>query len=115
MALGQALAVRTDHQWDVEEAGAGNAKQVVEQRLVNGAGEEVIAAHDFFNSLVGIIDDNRKVVGNGAVATAHDDVVSHGTVGPVPCVGYVNLGLFGAQPQRERLAGGDPAVRGRRG
>ena len=81
LALGEAIAVGAEDERDVGPGRAGQPEQVAEQRLAGRRGQQVVAAHDLFDPLVGIVDDDGEVVGEGAVAAAQDDVV--GRVDPL--------------------------------
>ena len=52
-----------------------NAEQFGDARLGCRRVEQVIGAHDFFDVLVGIVDDDSKVVGGNTVVAPDHDVV----------------------------------------
>ena len=87
MALGEAGAVGAEDERDVRPGRALEAEQVAEQRLAGGRGEQVVAADDLADALVGVVDDHREVVGEGAVAAAQDEVVDRVGALPVQAVG----------------------------
>ena len=96
MALGQPRAVRAEHERDVRPRRPRQAEEIAEQRLAGGRWEQVVAADDLPNPLLGIVDDDGQVVGEGAVTAAQDEVVDHvGSLAAQP-VGHRHLDALGA-------------------
>ena len=75
VALGEAGAVGAEDERDVRPHRSVEAEQIAEQRLRRGGRQQVVAADDLLDALIGVVDDDREVVGEGAVAAAEDDVV----------------------------------------
>ena len=89
---------------------ARQPEQVGDERLAGGRREQVVAADDHPDPLGGVVDDDREVVGEGAVATAQDEVVDDVGALAVEAVHEPDLGALGPQADRERLPGvGAPA------
>ena len=70
VALGEATAVRTDHERNMEILRLRQAKGAMEDDLGRGRGEKVVAAHDLCDAHRGIIDHDSEGVA-GAI-TARD-------------------------------------------
>ena len=71
VALGQARSVGSQHDRHVRPVRALEPQQVVEQGLARGGGEQVVAAHDLADPLLGVVDlmlAVQQVVGRTYVA-----------------------------------------------
>ena len=97
-------------------ARASSAEQLVEPQLAAGRGEQVGAAHDVRDALGGVVDDDGQLVGDDAVAAAHDDVAARALersrCGPSRSSRNVDLALH-AHAQRRRAAERQPLARAR--
>ena len=77
VALREALAVVAEQQRDVRMAGdRREAEQLVEPQLAAGRGEQIGPPHDVRHALGGVVDHDRQLVGDHAVAAPHDDVAA---------------------------------------
>ncbi len=95
--LGQSLAVRTEQQGDVRVAGHRlEREQAIELELAAGRLLEVGAAHHARDALVGIVDDHGELVGDHAVAAAHDDVPAGAVQAHAERRGAAERSLLGA-------------------
>ena len=70
----------------------GCPEQVRELRLRGCLGEQVEAAHDLVDALVGVVDDGCQVVGGHAVGATYDEVVDGPGVGAVQLIEHGPLG-----------------------
>ena len=80
MALAQASLVGAEDQRHVREARHGRPKRLVEQHLLRGVRDVVVAADDVGDAHVDVVDDDRQVVGRVAVGPQHDEVFDHRVV-----------------------------------
>ncbi len=77
VTLGEALAVVAEQQGHVGVAGHGRQpEQLVEPQLAGRRGQQVGAAHDVRDPLIGVVDDDRELVGDDPVAAPQDDVAA---------------------------------------
>ena len=74
MPLGQALAVKSEHQRHVGVGRRRQSEQLLQRDLPGRRREQVIAAHDVADAIRRVVDDHRQLVGVQAVGAAHDDV-----------------------------------------
>src|SRR3954452_18025031 len=75
VALREPRAVGTEHQGHVHVGRLAQSEQPREVELAWGRVGEIRAAHHLLDALLGIIDDHREVVGEGAVVAAQHEVV----------------------------------------
>ena len=68
-------------------------------------GEQVVAAHDLVDALLGVVDDDRQVVGRHAVVAPQHDVVDRAGERAVQLVVDRQLADVGAEPERRRPLG----------
>ncbi len=74
VAGGEAGAVGAGDEAVVVVAGFGEAEEGLEEAVDVGGGEEVLAAGDVGDGLVGVVDDDGEVVGGGDVLAGENDV-----------------------------------------
>ena len=115
MALGELLAVGA-----VQERQVGVARRLVteggeDEQLLRRVGEVVVAAHDLGDPHLGVVDGDREVVEDRAVAAGDDEVVVAGVgEGDRPADQVLDHGLaVVGHPQPDRRPG--LLGRGRRG
>ena len=77
VALGQLGAVRAEDERHVAEAGRSQAESFVEDDLLGGVRDVVVAAQDVGDAQEGVVDDAGEVVGRRAVGL-DDDLVLEG-------------------------------------
>ena len=106
VALGQARAVRPEHEGDVGVRGRLHAEQPGEEELARGRLQQVVAAHHLADALPGVVDDHREVVGGRAVVAADHEVVDDPVLVAVQAIGEADARGAGADPQRRRAAAG---------
>ena len=108
MALGEALAVGTEHQRHVRPRRTGPPEQVEQVRLARRRLEQVVGAHHLLHPLVVVVDDDGHVVrGHAVVAAQHDVVGRPGDVAAQPVDDRDRLAVA-AQPQGRRSTLGLP-------
>src|SRR5206468_419180 len=78
MSLGEPRAVGPEDERDVDVVGDDQPEAPPEPDLARRRLLEVGAADDLLDALVGVVDDDREVVGEGAVVAAHHEVVDAG-------------------------------------
>ena len=64
-------------EWAVVEGGRGVSEGAPEQKLAEGAGDEVCAAHNFSNVKEQIIEGGRELIGGEAIFTPDQKVAKH--------------------------------------
>src|SRR5919198_3089943 len=77
VALGQALAVRAEHERNVRVARRRKPEALRQPQLARGGVEEIRAAYHFADALLGVVDDHRHVVRDRAIVAPYDEVVDH--------------------------------------
>ena len=90
--------------------GSGKGQQALQQDVNICGIEEVVAANDLGNVLVGIVDDHGKVVGGADVAAGEHDVADpvNGVVAGQAVGALVQRTGFGDRLSKLRDASGNP-------
>jgi hypothetical protein len=90
----------------VRVAGGVEPEQPRDEQLTRGRVEQVVAAHDLADPLVGVVDDDREVVRRRAVVAPQHEVVDDGLDRSVDAVDEADPLGAGVESQRGRAAGG---------
>ena len=88
--------------------GRGQAEPRAEPELARGGVEQVRSAHDLPDTLLGVVDNDREVVGERAVVAADDEVVDDALDRPAQAVLERDARAAGAHAQRGRPAARPP-------
>jgi len=72
--LGQLVAVRVEHQRDVQVAGCRQPEQALQQDLPGRRADEVGTAHDVGDSLRPVVDDDRQLISPQAIGAAQHEI-----------------------------------------
>ena len=122
--LGQLVAVGVQHQGQVQVARGGQAQRALQQDLARSGVEQVGAADDVGDALVGVIHHHRQLVGPVAVGATQDEVADLGgqvlLVAPLQAiveadpeaVGYPQAPGRAPPCRRGNAVAVDPALRG---
>ena len=76
VALGEATPVNPNHQGDVYEARRLQTQRLVQQQLARRRGDEVVAADDLGDLLIGIVHDHGQLICGRAGALPHDEIAA---------------------------------------
>ena len=109
VALGQALAVGPEHERHVGVGGRLEAQRRGQPALARGRPEQVGAADDLVDALLGVVDDHRQVVGHGAVVAPDHEVVDDALDVPRDPVREAHDRPVGGDAQRRAVARRPPA------
>lgn len=74
--FGQAPAVGTDHQRHMGELGRREAEGLIQQQLPRRRGQQVVAANHASHAVVGVVDDDRELIGRRIVGLRHDKIAA---------------------------------------
>ncbi len=86
VTLGEAMAGRAERQRHMNVRRRVRAEQRGEMGLPGRRGQQVVAADDLVDTLLGVIDDHGEVVGRHAIATPQHEVVDRADVRTVDLV-----------------------------
>ena len=75
--LGQFLSIRFDYERQMQVSRNRQLERLQQSQLPRGAVEQVGAANYIRDALIGIVDHHRKLVGQYAIAAAHDHIAVH--------------------------------------
>ena len=75
MAFGESFTIGTDHQRHVGIPRVRVTKKLLKVHLSRSRHEEIVAAHDFIDSLPRIIHHHGKVVGRYSIVSTEYDIV----------------------------------------